>query len=53
MADPTFDKLKSTIKEVNIGKAPDLDGIRVKLLHYGEDNISSAVYTSILFLRTG
>ena len=32
MADPTFDEVKSTIEEVNTGKAPGLDGIPVELL---------------------
>ena len=58
MADPTFDEVKSTIEEVNTGKAPGLDGIPVELLRCGGDNIATAVLLSvygmvILFLRTG
>ena len=59
MADPTFDEVKSTIEEVNTGKAPGLDGIPVELLRCGGDNIATAVKLLsvygmvILFLRTG
>ena len=48
MADPTFDEVRSTIEEVNTGKAPGLDGIHVELLRCGEDNIAIAVYTFII-----
>ena len=47
MTDPTFDEMKYTIKEVNTGKAPGLDGIPVELLHCGRGNVA-AVYTFIL-----
>ena len=45
MTEPTFDEVKSTIKEINTGKGPGLDGIPVELLRYGGDNIAAAVYT--------
>ena len=48
MTNPTFDEVKSTIEEVNTGKAPGLDGIPVELLRCGGDNIATAVYTFIL-----
>ena len=48
MTDPTFDEVKSTIEEVNTGKAPGLDGIPVDLLRCGGDNIATAVYTFII-----
>ena len=48
MADPTFDEVRSTIEEINTGKAPGLDGIHVELLRCGEDNIAIAVYTFII-----
>ena len=48
MTNPTFDEVKSTIEEVNIGKAPGLDGIPVELLRCGGDNNAKAVYIFIL-----
>ena len=53
MTDPTFDEVKSTIEEVNTGKAPGLDGIPVELLRCGGDNIATAVYTFILSVWHG
>ena len=48
MTDPTFDEVKSTIEEVNTGKAPGLDGIPVELLRCGGVDIATAVYSFIL-----
>ena len=45
--------MKSTIEEVNTGKAPGLDGIPVELLRCGGDNIATAVYTFILSVWHG
>ena len=48
MADSIFDEVKSTIEEVNTGKASGLDGIPVELLRCRGDNIAAAVYTFII-----
>ena len=48
MTDPDADEIKSTIKAVNTGKAPGLDGIPVELLRYGGDNLAIAIHTIIL-----
>ena len=53
MADPTFYQVKSTIEEVNTGKAPGLDGLPVELLRSGGDNFATAVYTFILVVSHG
>ena len=48
MFKPTLDDIKKTIKEVNTGKAPGLDGIPVEILRSGGDNIAAAIHTLIL-----
>ena len=53
MTGPTFDEVKSTIEEVNTGKAPGLDGIPVELWRCGGDNIATEVYTFILGVWQG
>ena len=53
MTDPDADEIKSTIKAVNTGKAPGLDGIPVELLHYGGDNLAIAIHTIILAVWHG
>ena len=61
MTKPTFDEVKSTIKEINTGKGPGLDGIPVELLRYGGENILLLLFIHlvlvygmvIMFLRTG
>lgn len=47
MIDPTVDEIKTSIKDVNIGNAPGLDGILVELLRSGEDNIPTAIHLLI------
>ena len=53
MTDPTIDDIRSTIKEVNIGKAPGFDGIPVELLRFGGDNVATAVHVLILSVWHG
>ena len=53
MTDPTFDQVKSAIKEVKTGKAPGLDGLPVELFSHGGDSIATAVCTFILDVWQG
>ena len=39
MDHPTIDETRKTIKEINTGKAPGLDGIPVEVLRWGGDKI--------------
>ena len=53
MTDPSVDEIKSTIREVNTGKAPGLDGIPVELLRFGGDNLAVAIQAFILAVWHG
>ena len=53
MTDPDADEIKSTIKAVNTGKAPGLDGIPVELLRYRGDNLAIVIHTIILAVWHG
>ena len=50
---PTLDEIKLTIKQINTGKAPGLDGIPVELLHFGGDNVASAIFDLITLFWEG
>ena len=45
---PSLDEVKSSIKQINSGKAPGLDGIPVELLKIGGENLASAVLRLII-----
>ena len=53
MTDPTINEIKFTIKEVNTGKAPGLDGIPVELLHFGGDNVVIKILALIIAVWNG
>lgn len=53
MSLPTLAEIKSTIKEVNTGKAPGLDGIPVEILLHGGDKISAEIHALILDVWSG
>jgi hypothetical protein len=45
---PDLEEVKATIKEINTGKAPGLDGIPVELLLHGGEQIASVIHSLIL-----
>ena len=53
MANPTLEEIKKTIKQVNTGKAPGLDGIPVELLRFGGDELAAAIQSVILRVWEG
>ena len=53
MTIPDLEEIKTTIRKVNTGKAPGLDGIPVELLRFGGDNLAAAVHTFILHAWEG
>ena len=40
---PTLEEVEQSIKQINTGRAPGLDGIPAELLHYGGGNVALAV----------
>ena len=50
---PDLEEVKATIKEINTGKAPGLDGIPVELLLHGGEQIASVIHSLILDIFEG
>ena len=44
MDHPSLDEIQKTIKEINTGKAPGLDGIPIEILLHGGDKLSSEIH---------
>lgn len=50
---PTIDEVRLSLKQLNSGKAPGLDGIPTELLQHGGENILSAIHNMITLFWEG